>query len=66
MDISKIKERFELLKKLCGTNVVLISKIAKELKVRETDLMLLLKKILSSLKRNTSIQLGEKGTPIQW
>lgn len=39
MDISKIKERFELLKKLYDTNVVLISKLAKELRVRETDLM---------------------------
>lgn len=40
MGINEIKKRFELLKKVEGGTLVLISKLAKELKVRETDLML--------------------------
>lgn len=40
MDINEIKKRFELLKKIEGGTLVLVSKLAKELKIRETDLML--------------------------
>lgn len=39
MNIAEIKRKFELLKQVNGSTLLLISELAKELKVRKTDLM---------------------------